>query len=128
MSIAYDVLDSIGNTPLIELRKIFPPGPARIVARLEWANPTGSMQDRMRRSGHRVRRSRRAPETGRNGGGIQRGQHGHLAGAGLRRERLRPGPWYCDQLNMIYLPWLARLNSIVSLNSRQDWFADVAKL
>ena len=47
MSIAYDVLDSIGNTPLIELRKIFPPGPARIVARLEWANPTGSMKERM---------------------------------------------------------------------------------
>ena len=44
------VLESIGNTPLIELRKIVPPGSARIVAKLEWANPTGSMKDRMARA------------------------------------------------------------------------------
>ena len=41
------VLASIGNTPLIELRRVVPPGAARIVAKLEWANPTGSMKDRM---------------------------------------------------------------------------------
>ncbi len=44
------ILESIGNTPLIELRKIVPPGSARIVAKLEWANPTGSMKDRMARA------------------------------------------------------------------------------
>lgn len=42
-----DVLGSIGNTPLIELRRIVPAGAARVVAKLEWANPTGSMKDRM---------------------------------------------------------------------------------
>lgn len=41
------VLDGIGNTPMIELRKVVPPGSARVVAKLEWANPTGSMKDRM---------------------------------------------------------------------------------
>src|SRR5437773_1930657 len=41
------VLDAIGNTPLIELRCIAPPGSARLVAKLESANPTGSMKDRM---------------------------------------------------------------------------------
>jgi cysteine synthase A len=41
------VLDGIGNTPLIELQRIVPPGSARVVAKLEWANPTGSMKDRM---------------------------------------------------------------------------------
>jgi cysteine synthase A len=41
------VLDGIGNTPLVELRRIVPPGSARLVAKLEWANPTGSMKDRM---------------------------------------------------------------------------------
>lgn len=41
------VLASIGNTPLVELRRVVPPGAARIVAKLEWANPTGSMKDRM---------------------------------------------------------------------------------
>jgi len=39
-----------GNTPLVELRKVVPPGSARVVAKLEWANPTGSMKDRMARA------------------------------------------------------------------------------
>ena len=42
-----DVLGGIGNTPLVELRRIVPAGSARVVAKLEWANPTGSMKDRM---------------------------------------------------------------------------------
>jgi cysteine synthase A len=46
----HNILDAIGNTPLIELRKVVPPGAARIVAKLETANPTGSMKDRMARA------------------------------------------------------------------------------
>lgn len=45
--IGANVLGGIGNTPLVELRRVVPPGAARIVAKLEWANPTGSMKDRM---------------------------------------------------------------------------------
>lgn len=41
------VLTSIGSTPLIELLSVVPPGSARILAKLEWSNPTGSMKDRM---------------------------------------------------------------------------------
>ncbi len=41
------VLGGIGNTPLVELQKVVPPGSGRVVAKLEWANPTGSMKDRM---------------------------------------------------------------------------------
>jgi cysteine synthase A len=41
------VLDAIGNTPLVELRRVVPPGSARIVIKLESANPTGSMKDRV---------------------------------------------------------------------------------
>lgn len=44
------VLDAIGNTPMAELRRVVPPGCARVVAKLEWANPTGSMKDRMARA------------------------------------------------------------------------------
>lgn len=44
------VLDAIGNTPLLELRRVVPPGSARLVAKLESANPTGSMKDRMARA------------------------------------------------------------------------------
>lgn len=47
MGIGTGVLDSVGNTPLIQLRKVVPVGGARILAKLEWANPTGSMKDRM---------------------------------------------------------------------------------
>jgi cysteine synthase A len=44
------VLDSIGNTPLVELKHLSPKGGARIVMKLESANPTGSMKDRMARA------------------------------------------------------------------------------
>lgn len=47
MQIPTNVLGSIGNTPFIELQSVVPPGSARILAKLEWANPTGSMKDRM---------------------------------------------------------------------------------
>ena len=46
-SVALNVLDAIGNTPLVELHKVVPPGAARVLAKLEFANPTGSMKDRM---------------------------------------------------------------------------------
>jgi cysteine synthase len=41
-----NVIAGIGNTPLIQLQKIVPKNSARIFAKLEWANPTGSMKDR----------------------------------------------------------------------------------
>jgi cysteine synthase A len=41
------ILDAIGNTPLIRLTRLVPPGAGRVVAKLEYANPTGSMKDRM---------------------------------------------------------------------------------
>ena len=42
-----DVLDAIGNTSLVRLRRIVPSGAAAILAKLEWENPTGSLKDRM---------------------------------------------------------------------------------
>ncbi len=41
------VLAGIGNTPLVELSRVVPDGAARIFVKLEWANPTGGMKDRM---------------------------------------------------------------------------------
>ena len=40
------VIDLIGNTPLVPLRRLVPPGHARVLIKLESANPTGSMKDR----------------------------------------------------------------------------------
>ncbi len=44
------VLDSIGQTPLVELLNVVPSGSARILVKLESQNPTGSMKDRMARA------------------------------------------------------------------------------
>jgi cysteine synthase len=42
-----EILHAIGNTSLVRLRKVVPPGCAEILVKLEWENPTGSMKDRM---------------------------------------------------------------------------------
>ena len=42
-----DILDCIGDTPLLALRHLRPKGGARILLKLESENPTGSMKDRM---------------------------------------------------------------------------------
>ena len=42
-----DILQAIGNTSLVQLRKVVPPNAADIFVKLEWENPTGSMKDRM---------------------------------------------------------------------------------
>jgi len=42
-----DVLDAIGNTSMVRLRKVVPSGCADILVKLEWENPTGSLKDRM---------------------------------------------------------------------------------
>jgi cysteine synthase A len=41
------ILAAIGNTPLVALKRVVPPGHARVVVKLESANPTGSMKDRV---------------------------------------------------------------------------------
>ena len=74
-------LVGIGNTPLVELVRVVPDGSARVMVKLEFANPTGSMKDRMARTaiegairnGYRHRRR------------IHRWHHGHLIGVCVRR-------------------------------------------
>lgn len=41
------VLDAIGHTPVVRLRKIVPPNSADVLVKLEFYNPTGSYKDRM---------------------------------------------------------------------------------
>ncbi len=41
------VLDAIGNTSMVRLRHVVPPGCAQVLVKLEWENPTGSIKDRM---------------------------------------------------------------------------------
>ena len=41
-----NIISTIGNTSLVELKEIVPSGCGKILAKLEWENPTGSMKDR----------------------------------------------------------------------------------
>ena len=50
LTLAPGMIAAIGNTPLVQLHKVVPAGSARVVAKLESANPTGSMKDRMARA------------------------------------------------------------------------------
>jgi cysteine synthase len=45
--IVNSVLDAIGRTPLVRLRRLVAPGSADVVVKLEYFNPTGSYKDRM---------------------------------------------------------------------------------
>jgi cysteine synthase len=45
-----NVVESIGNTPLVELPRLAPKPEVRIYAKLEGRNPTGSVKDRVARS------------------------------------------------------------------------------
>lgn len=42
-----DILHAVGNTSMVQLRRVVPPGAGRVFAKLEWENPTGSVKDRM---------------------------------------------------------------------------------
>ena len=83
-----DILDAIGNTSMVRLRKVVPPGCADVFVKLEWENPTGSVKDRMAQAV-----IARAEEDGRLKPGdtvveYTGGSTGDVAGAGLRRQGL----------------------------------------
>jgi cysteine synthase A len=46
LSVAANVADLVGLTPMLRLRRIEPPGGAQIFAKLEYLNPGGSVKDR----------------------------------------------------------------------------------
>ena len=47
MEIKKDVLEHIGNTPLVEIQKITKNLSSKIFAKVEYVNPSGSIKDRM---------------------------------------------------------------------------------
>ncbi len=46
-AVAASILDLVGNTPLLPLRRVVPTHPYRILAKLEFLNPGGSVKDRI---------------------------------------------------------------------------------
>src|SRR3954466_11554460 len=49
MRIAQHISELIGNTPLVELNSVVPEGAGRVVAKIEYLNPAGSVKDRIAR-------------------------------------------------------------------------------
>ena len=47
MTNQHPALGAIGHTPLVQLQRLVPAGSARVLIKLESANPTGSMKDRV---------------------------------------------------------------------------------
>ncbi|MFN7943428.1 MAG: cysteine synthase family protein [Thermoanaerobaculia bacterium] len=47
MKLSENVLQAIGGTSLVALRRVVPPGCAEVMVKIEGENPTGSMKDRM---------------------------------------------------------------------------------
>lgn len=45
--IARGVLEAIGQTPVVQLKRLAPAGAADVFVKLEYFNPTGSYKDRM---------------------------------------------------------------------------------
>lgn len=45
--VADSVLELVGNTPMVRLRRVVPPGAAEILGKLESMNPAGSVKDRI---------------------------------------------------------------------------------
>jgi cysteine synthase A len=45
-----DILEAIGHTPMVRLRKVVAAGGADVFVKIEGSNPTGSMKDRMARA------------------------------------------------------------------------------
>jgi [CysO sulfur-carrier protein]-thiocarboxylate-dependent cysteine synthase len=45
-----DIVEAIGHTPMVELRRLAPKTDVRLFAKIEGANPTGSVKDRIARS------------------------------------------------------------------------------
>ena len=51
-----DVTAMIGNTPLVDVSRLSPNPDVRILAKMESANPTGSIKDRIERRSREKRR------------------------------------------------------------------------
>ena len=43
---SHSILDTIGNTPLVEIKNLNPNPRVKILAKLEYFNPGGSVKDR----------------------------------------------------------------------------------
>ena len=88
-SVRYDdILDAIGNTPLVGMPRMSPKPAVRLWAKLEGNNPTGSTKDRIAQEDDRGRRGLGRAHARPDDPGAHIGQHRHLARDGRRPQGL----------------------------------------
>src|SRR6266581_3101951 len=46
LRVAESIIDLVGETPILKLRRVVPPGSADVFVKLEYLNPGGSVKDR----------------------------------------------------------------------------------
>ena len=87
LRVADDITQLVGETPLLQFKKLVPSGSAEIYAKLEYLNPGGSVKDRAA-----IGIIQRAEEQGLlKAGGHRRsnrGKHGNRAGVDWSESRL----------------------------------------
>ena len=83
-----DLISAIGSTPLVELPRLRDEGGARLYAKLEMMNPTGSVKDRVARSLIEAAEAEGRLLAGPGRARADERQHRHLAGDDLPRARL----------------------------------------
>ncbi len=81
-----DVLQAIGHTSIVELRKVVPENGARILAKLEWENPTGQPQGPDGPGRDLPGGGGRPAEARRHGRRVHRRQHRDVARVRVRRQ------------------------------------------
>ena len=77
------ILDTIGNTPLVEIRHLNPNPAVRIFAKLEYFNPGGSIKDRPARYMIEGRRKIRQTDARENRCRGNQRKHRNRTGTGL---------------------------------------------
>ena len=83
-----DIVQAIGNTPLVELKRLSPKPGVRIWAKLESHNPTGSVKDRVARALIEDAEEKGADRPGPDDPRADLRQHRHLAGDDLLAQGL----------------------------------------
>ena len=83
-----NVIEAVGNTPLVELPRLSPKPGVRIFAKLEGRNPTGSVKDRVAKAMIEAAEARGVDRARADDPRAHVGQHRDLAGDDLRAQGL----------------------------------------